>query len=138
MTRSLPVKLTPSLASAVRTFAGATSGIFISNEIDNSLGYDCLIVRTMPTAKTGSGTLDIKVQGYDEMSAVWYDIAGASLVQISANRTTAIDLIIGRSLTAVANRVVSTVLPKRVRVHTTLGASGADGFTYGIETELHP
>jgi hypothetical protein len=137
MTRYFPVKRGTAFTSAARSYAGGTSGVYTSSEIVNP-GYSRLVLRTMPAAEVGTATFDLKVQGYDAITAVWYDIAGASLAQISANRTTAIDLILGAGLTAVANRVVSTVIPKRMRVHVTLGASGTDGFTFGVEYELHP
>jgi hypothetical protein len=136
---ALPVKKAGvALEHTARTYATApdADGIYISSEIVNDEGYRTLILRTMPEAEVGTSTLDIKLQGYDPLSAAWYDIAGASLAQITANRTTAIDLILG-PYTAVANRVVAQPLPNRMRVHTTIGASGTDGFTYGISYELH-
>jgi hypothetical protein len=126
------------LAKAARTFATAPSadGIYTGNEILNAAGYTTLIIRTMPAVEVGTSTFDLKVQGYDDIEALWYDIAGASLVQITANRTTPIDLVIGQ-YTAVANRVISQPVPYRARVHVTLGASGTDGFTFGVSYELH-
>jgi hypothetical protein len=121
------------LADAARSYAGAPSadGIYISSEIVNAEGYRTLIVRTMPNTEVGTATLDLKVQAYDALEATWYDIAGASLAQISANRTTPIDLVIG-PYTAVANRVVSQPLPHRMRVHVTLATATTDGFTLGV------
>jgi hypothetical protein len=136
----LPPKLAGvALTHAARSYADApdADGIYISEEIVNDLGYNTLILRTMPEAEVGTATIDIKVQAYDELTAVWYDIAGASLAQISANRTTPIDLVVGVNLTAVANRVVSQPLPNRMRAHCTIATSGTDGFTFGIGYELH-
>jgi hypothetical protein len=127
------------LTHVARTYAGApdADGIYISEEIVNALGYNTLILRTMPEAEVATSTLAIKLQAYDDLTAEWYDIAGASLATISANRTTPIDLVIGQNLTAVANRVVSQPIPERTRVHVTI-AGAASGFTFGVEYELHP
>ncbi len=138
MTRMLPVKRQTVFSSIARSYAGGTTGAYTSSEIVNRMGYSVLVLRTMPNARVGVGTLDLKAQGYDELSATWYDIAGASLVQIAANRTTPIDLVIGQNLTTVANRVISQPLPARMRVVVTLGAATTDGFTFGVEAELHP
>jgi hypothetical protein len=135
MTRRLPVKRGTCLTSAARTTE--TGPTFTSDEIVNRMGYSVLVLRTMPNTEVGTATFDLKVQGYDEMTATWFDIAGASLAQISANRTTPIDLVIGQNLTAVANRVVSQPIPERTRVHVTI-AGAASGFTFGVEYELHP
>jgi hypothetical protein len=135
----LPPKLAGvALTHTARSYADApdADGIYISEEIVNALGFNTLILRTMPEGEAGTATLDIKVQAYDDLTAVWYDIAGASLAQISANRTTPIDLVVG-PFTAVANRVVSQPLPHRMRAHCTLATSGTDGFTFGISYELH-
>lgn len=138
MTRRLPNKYGTVLADAARSYAGAddADGIYISDEIVNALGYEVLIIKTMPNTEVGTATFDLKVQAYDEVEAVWYDIAGASLAQITADRTTPIDLVIGRGLTAVANRVVSQPVPRRTRVHVTLGAATTDGYTFAVSYEL--
>lgn len=125
------------LSDAARSYAGAPSadGVYTSTEIVNDQGYNTLILRTMPNTEVGTASFDLKVQGYDDLEATWYDIAGASLAQITANRTTPIDLVIG-PYTAVANRVVSQPVPHRTRVVVTLGAATTDGFTFGVSYEL--
>lgn len=136
----LPVKKAGvAFAVAARSYAGSPTadGIYISTDIVNSLGYTTLILRTMPTAEVATSTFALKVQAYDDLTAVWYDIAGASLATISADRTTPIDLVIGEGLTAVSNRVVSQPVPARCRVHVTLATSTTDGFTFGVSYELH-
>lgn len=125
------------LSDAARLYEDSPTadGIFISSEIVNDQGYNCLILRTMPNTEVGTCTFDLKVQGYDDLEATWYDVAGASLAQITADRTTPIDLILCPSATAVANRVVSQPVPHRTRVHVTL-AGAAEGFTFGVSYEL--
>jgi hypothetical protein len=135
----LPPKLAGvALTHTARTYEDApdADGIYISAEIVNDLGYNTLILRTMPEDEVATSTLAIKVQAYDDLTGEWYDIAGASLATISANRTTPIDLVVG-PFTAVANRVVSQPLPHRMRAHCTIATSGTDGFTFGISYELH-
>jgi hypothetical protein len=132
-----PVTAGVCLVDAARLYEDSPTadGIFISSEIVNDMGYRTLILRTMPNTEVGTCTFDLKVQAYDDLEATWYDIAGASLAQITADRTTPIDLVIG-PYTAVANRVVSQPLPHRMRVHVTL-AGAAEGFTFGVSYELH-
>jgi hypothetical protein len=136
---ALPPKVAGvSLTHIARTYEDApdADGVYIGTEIINGEGYNCLILRTMPEDEVATSTIAIKLQAYDDLTGVWYDIAGASLSTISANRTTPIDLVVG-PFTAVANRVVSQPLPHRMRPHVTLATSGTDGFTFGVSYELH-
>jgi hypothetical protein len=107
-------------------------------EVFNTLGYTRGVLRVFADTEVATATLDFKVQAYNDVEAAYYDIPGASLVQITANQTVSIDLVIGVGLTAVANRVVSQVLPRRLRVHATCGDATGDGFTVNAEFELLP
>lgn len=131
MTRpALPVKRGTAFPLAVRTAATYTS-----SEIVNRLGYGRLVVRLFADTESGTSTIDLKIQAYDEVSALWYDVAGASLAQVSANMTVPIDLVIGPGITAVNNRAVSQVVPQRCRVSMTIGGTS---FRTSVEYELHP
>ena len=136
MTRpSLPLKTNPLFTNRVMTDDG---DVYISDEIVNALGYTGLQIRVMADTEVATATLDVKVQAYMAVEGVWQDIAGASLVQITANQTTPIDLVIDPRATAVANRVVSQPVPARSRVHVTCGDASGDGFTVSAEYTLYP
>ncbi len=136
----LPPKRGIAFTDIARTYAGApgADGIYTSNEIVNALGYTRLVIRTEADTEVATSTLAIKLQAYNDQSGDWYDMPGASLATISANATTPIDLVVGPGITAVSNRAVSTVLPRRMRVHATIATSGTDGYTFGVEYELLP
>jgi hypothetical protein len=107
---------------------------YTSDEIVNLQGYSGIIFRVMADTEVGTATLDIKVQAYCTVEAAWYDVAGASLAQITADQTTPIDLILG-PLTAVANRVVAQPPHRRMRLHATVAESTTEGFTVSAEYE---
>jgi len=73
------------------------------------------------TAKSGTLTLDVKVQGYDSVSDKYYDITGASFAQKSG--TGSDDLTIYPGIAAVNNRSVNLPLPTDWRVVATVGGS---------------
>ena len=113
-------------------------GDVYTHELATPRGYTRGVLRILADTEVATATLDIKLQSYNSVEAAWYDLAGASLVQITANQTTSIDLVIGPGYTAVANRVVSQPLPKRLRVHATCGDATGDGFTVNGEFEFLP
>jgi hypothetical protein len=131
---SLPPKTVPVWTQQVMT----DDGDIYTYELANNLGYTRGVLRVFADTEVATATLDIKLQAYHDVEAAWYDIPGASLAQITANASVSIDLVIGVGLTAVANRVVSQVLPKRIRVHATCGDATGDGFTVNAEFEFLP
>jgi hypothetical protein len=111
--------------------------VYLSREMFSS-GYTRGVLRVLADTEVATATLDVKVQAYYDVEGSWYDIAGASLAQITANATVPVDLVIAPDVTAVSNRAVSQVLPRRFRVHATCGDASGDGFTVTAEFELLP
>ena len=109
---------------------------YASPEVVNLQGFSGVIFRVFADSEVGTATLDIKTQAYCEVEAVWYDIAGASFAQITANATVPVDLIIGPSLAAVSNRVVAQPVHRRMRLYATVGDATTEGFTVSAEAEF--
>ena len=101
----------------------------------NYSGYSGVKLVILADTEVGTALLDVKIQGKNTAENAWYDIPGASLAQISANQTTSIDLVIHPAITAVANRAVSQVVPREIRVVFTLTDATTEGFT--VSAELH-
>lgn len=101
----------------------------------NYSGHTGVKLVVLADTEVGTALLDIKIQGKNTAENAWYDIPGASLAQISANQTASIDLVIHPAITAVANRAVSQVVPREIRVVFTLTDATTEGFT--VTAELH-
>lgn len=85
------------------------------------------------TAETGTATLDVKIQWYDEVSGKYIDVPGASFAQRSAVGTNALSVYPG--LTASANVAVTQCLTKTLRAVRTEAGGGSD-MTYTLT--CHP
>lgn len=130
----LPRKVFPVFSNAARV---QDSSPYNSTDQFNKMGYNGLILRVKALSEVGTATLDIKVQAYDTLVGAYYDIAGASLAQITANASASIDLIIDPRITAVSNRAVAQPVPYRWRVVATIGDATTEGFTFGVEGEYY-
>ena len=111
------------------------TGTYTSAEIVNNLGYTRVQFLVKIASEVGTSTFDFKVQEYFESAGAWFDIPGASLAQQSA--ATTIDLVIGAGLTAVANRVVSQVVPRRMQAICTIGDATTEGYTATVDAILY-
>lgn len=76
------------------------------------------------TAETGTATLDVKIQFYDEVSGKYIDVPGASFAQRSATGTNQLSVYPG--LTASANVAVSQCLTKTLRAVMVEAGGGSD------------
>ncbi len=103
----------------------------------NRWGYTRARISVKAASEVGTAFLDVKVQTYNTVTNEYYDMAGASLAQISA-ATGPIDLVIGPGLTAVANRVVSQPLPGQFKVVFVITDATTEGFTVNAEIEFLP
>lgn len=71
----------------------------------------------------GSGTVDVKLQRWDETEQAWDDITGANLVQITGAIETDLTLYPGAVVTA--NRSLNTAVPDRLRCVAIVGTANA-------------
>lgn len=129
---TLPTKFIPVWTDKVMV---QDTGTYNSDEIVNNLGYAKANFIVKVETEVGTALFDFKLQEYFEGDAAWFDIPGASLAQISA--ATTINLVIGSGLTAVANRVVSQPVPRRMRAVATIGDATTEGYTVTVTCELY-
>jgi hypothetical protein len=86
------------------------------------------------TAASGSSpTLDIKLQGYDELGADYFDIPGAVFAQATGTGTD--ELVLYPGVAETANVSVSDVLPRVSRAVATIGGS-SPSFTFTLGGSL--
>ena len=111
------------------------TGTYNSAEVVNALGYQTATFLVKIASEVGTATFDFKLQQYFETDGAWYDIPGASLAQQTA--ATTISLVVGVGLTAVANRVVSQPVPRRMRAVCTIGDATTEGYTVTVDVELN-
>lgn len=136
----LPPKRGTCFRDIARTYAGSPTadGIYFSDEIVNKLGYTKLVLRMEADTEVATSTLDVILQAYNEQSGDWYAVPGAAFAQITGNASTPVDLVVSTDITVVSGRAISTLVPMRMRCKATIATSGADGYTFGVEYELHP
>ena len=85
------------------------------------------------TGETGTATLDVKLQGYDESAEDWADVAGAAFAQKSATGGPFM-LTVYPGATVAANVSVSDALPNQYRVVAVVGGSTVTmTFTVGAD-----
>lgn len=89
------------------------------------------------SAESGTATLDVKLQGNDQLSDDWVDLAGAAFAQQSAVTSTAISLTVYPGIAETNNVSVSDVLPTVWRVVATVGGSTVT-MTFTVRAELLP
>lgn len=86
------------------------------------------------TAASGSSpTLDIKLQGYDELGAGYFDIPGAVFAQATGTGTD--ELVLYPGVAETSNVSVSDILPRVSRAVATIGGS-SPSFTFTLGGSL--
>ena len=86
------------------------------------------------TAASGSSpTLDVKLQGYDELGADYFDIPGAAFAQATGTGTD--ELMLYPGVAETSNVSVSDVLPRVSRAVATIGGS-SPSFTFTLGGSL--
>ena len=95
------------------------------------------------TAEGGTATLDVKIQGLDQISGDWFDLAdnvvgtGAYVfAQASAVTTGPTVLAVYPGLTASSNAVCTGVLPEVFRAHATVAGSSTPTMTFSLGVDL--
>ena len=95
------------------------------------------------TAEGGTATIDVKIQGLDQISGDWFDLAnnvvgtGAyAFAQASAVTTGPTVLTVYPGLTASGNAVCTGVLPGIFRAHATVAGSSTPTFTFSLGVDL--
>ena len=90
-----------------------------------------------------STTLDVKLQGLDQISGDWFDLAnnvvgtGAyAFAQASAVTTGPTVLTVYPDLTASANAVCKGILPEVFRAHATVAGSSTPTMTFSLGVDL--
>lgn len=105
----------------------------------NNFGYRGVHLVLMADTKTGTNpTLDVKLQGKDNLSGEYYDITSASFAQVTDNMTAAKYLVVYPGLTQATNNKVSDALPKTWRVVATIGGTSTPGYTFSVAATLLP
>jgi len=125
------------LSSSLRA-AGAHTSNGVTNH-DSKGGIFYLDI----TAEGGTATLDVKLQGLDQISGDWFDLAnnvmgtGAyAFAQASGVTTGPTVLTVYPGLTASANAVCTGVLPVIFRAHATVAGSSTPTFTFSLGVDL--
>jgi hypothetical protein len=131
----LPIPQAQALWTNQAMIDDTDSGVYTSRSIVNTQGYSGIIFRYIADTEVGTATFDMKVQAYLTADDDWYDIAGASITQVTANMSVPLDLIISPSITAVANRAVAQPVHRTMRVIATVAESTTEGFTVSVEYE---
>lgn len=89
------------------------------------------------TAEVGTATLDLKLQGKDNLSGTYFDIPGAALDQ--KDSITQDDcLTVYPGIAETSNESVSDLLPRIFRVIATVGTGGSSSFTFSVGASLTP
>ena len=124
-------------ASSLRTAAAYTS-----TPITNHTGKGGIFFLDI-TAEGGTATLDVKLQGLDQISGDWFDLdnhvmgTGAyEFAQASGLTTGPTVLTIYPGLTANANAVCSGILPAVFRAHATVAGTSTPTFTFSLGVDL--
>ena len=124
-------------ASAERAAGTFTSNIVTSYTTKGGIFYLDI------TAEGGTATLDVKLQGLDQISGDWFDLAdnvvgtGAYVfAQASAVTTGPTVLAVYPDLTASANAVCKGILPAVFRAHATVAGSSTPTFTFSLGVDL--
>ena len=124
-------------ASSLRAAGAHTSNIVASYTTKGGIFYLDI------TAEGGTATLDVKLQGLDQISGDWFDLAdnvvgtGAYVfAQASAVTTGPTVLAVYPDLTASANAVCKGILPAVFRAHATVAGSSTPTFTFSLGVDL--
>ena len=95
------------------------------------------------TAEGGTATLDIKLQGLDQISGDWFDLGnnvmgtGAYVFAQATGVTTGPTVLtVYPGLTASGNAVCSGILPAIFSAHATVAGSSTPTFTFSLGVDL--
>ena len=110
------------LASSVK------SATWQSSEQNSNMSCGILIIVDV-SAKSGTPTLDIKMQALDSVSGAWVDI-GAVMTQITNTGTYTLMLYPGITVSAAEPNAVNKALPRHWRLFNTIG--GTTSFTLSM------
>jgi|TARA_R110000824_G_scaffold178624_4_gene358458 hypothetical protein len=124
-------------ASSLRAAGAHTSNIVASYTTKGGIFYLDI------TAEGGTATLDVKLQGLDQISGDWFDLAdnvvgtGAyAFAQASAVTTGPTVLAVYPGLTASGNAVCTGILPAVFRAHATVAGSSTPTMTFSLGVDL--
>ena len=124
-------------ASSLRAAGAHTSNIVASYTTKGGIFYLDI------TAEGGTATLDVKLQGLDQISGDWFDLAdnvvgtGAYVfAQASGVTTGPTVLAVYPGLTASGNAVCTGILPAVFRAHATVAGSSTPTFTFSLGVDL--
>lgn len=129
----MPINQNPWIPFPLASSGTVTNATVNSSTYVNWYGLGCVMV-VNKTAESGTTpTLDVKLQGYDDASATWFDVQGASIVQYSGGATGLRYAVIYPGLTADDADGVVTInttfkhvngfLPYKFRVQVTHGGT---------------
>ena len=134
----LMANISQTMFSSSLRAAGAHTSTFITNHTGKG-GIFFLDI----TAEGGTATLDVKLQGLDQISGDWFDLAdnvvgtGAyAFAQASGVTTGPTVLAVYPGLTANANTVCRGILPVIFRAHATVAGSSTPTFTFSLGVDL--
>lgn len=97
-----------------------------------SRGATGLAVFISATAVTSTPSVVVTIDGYDPVSATWYNIlTSAAIATVSTKR-----MVVYPSIAVVANLTAATTIPDTVRVVMTHG--NTDSITYSVDLEWMP
>ena len=124
-------------ASAERAADTYTSNIIASYTTKGGIFYLDI------TAEGGTATLDVKLQGLDQISGDWFDLAdnvvgtGAyAFAQASGVTTGPTVLAVYPDLTASSNALCKGIFPAVFRAHATVAGSSTPTFTFSLGVDL--
>lgn len=124
-------------SSSLRAAGNHTSSAITTHGIRGGIFYLDI------TAEGGTATLDVKIQGLDQISGDWFDLAnnvvgtGAyAFAQASAVTTGPTVLTVYPGLTASGNAVCTGVLPVIFRAYATVAGSSTPTFTFSLGVDL--
>lgn len=120
----LPNRRSTGHASAARTTSGNSATLNVPG--------DCVGVHIVLDITAASGTtptLDVRVQRFDYLSQKWIDLPSAAFAQKTGTGTD--DLVIYPGVAETANRSVSDVIGKEIRLAWTIGGT-TPSFTFTL------
>ena len=125
------------LSSSLRAAGAHTSTVITNHSARGGIFYLDI------TAEGGTATLDIKLQGLDQISGDWFDLGnnvmgtGAyAFAQATGVTTGPTVLTVYPGLTASGNAVCSGILPAIFRAHATVAGSSTPTFTFSLGVDL--
>ena len=125
------------LSSSLRAAGAHTSTVITNHSARGGIFYLDI------TAEGGTATLDIKLQGLDQISGDWFDLGNNVLgtgayafAQATGVTTGPTVLTVYPGLTASGNAVCSGILPAIFRAHATVAGASTPTFTFSLGVDL--